>query len=214
MIDPSFTIVSARTEPHAAAPTLVLRLRIAAANDAAVHTGLVRCDIRIEPRRRRYSLDEGDRLLDLFGEPARWHETMRPLFLTQVTIVLPSFQGSGEIDVPVAAPSDVAVAAAKYFHGLEEGDVPLLCQFSGTIFAATANGYQVAQVPWDKEASFRLPVSLWREAMDQHFPDSAWIRLPRETFEALSRFRMRRALPTWEAAIDALCQESDARTPV
>ena len=45
MIDPSFTIVSARTEPHAAAPTLVLRLRIAAANDAAVHTGLVRCDI-------------------------------------------------------------------------------------------------------------------------------------------------------------------------
>jgi hypothetical protein len=214
MIDLSFTIVSARTEPHAAAPTLVLRLRISAANQAAVHTGLVRCVIQIEPRRRRYSSDEGERLLDLFGEPARWHDTMRPLFFTQVAIVVPSFEGVGELDVPVAAPSDVAAAAAKYFHGLDTGDVALLCQFSGTIFVATANGYQVTQVPWDKEATFRLPVSLWREAMDQHFPDSAWIRLPRDTFDALSRFRMRRALLTWEAAIDALCEESDARTPV
>lgn len=79
---------------------------------------------------------------------------------------------------------------------------------------ATANGYQVTQVPWDEEATFRLPVSLWREAMDQHFPGSAWIRLPRDTFDALSRFRMPRALLTWEAAIDALCEEPDPRTPV
>lgn len=209
-----FSIVSARTEPHAAAPTLVFRVRVAMSGDAGVHTGLLRMLVQIDPRRRRYSDAEAERLLDLFGEPLRWHETMRPLLFTQVAIVVPGFTGGVEIDVPIAAPSDLAVAAAKYFHAMSDGQVGILCQFSGTLFVAAPGGYQVMQVPWDREASFHLPVALWRDAMDQHFPNSAWIRLPRETVDALSRVRIRRALPTWEATIDALCEEAESRAIV
>jgi hypothetical protein len=139
---------------------------------------------------------------------------MRPLLFTQVAIVVPGFTGGVEIDVPVAAPSDLAVAAAKYFHAMSDGEVGILCQFSGTLFVAAAGGYQVMQVPWDREASFRVPVALWRDAMDQHFPNSAWIRLSRETVDALSRVRIRRALPTWEATIEALCEEAESRAIV
>jgi hypothetical protein len=42
--------------------------------------------------------------------------------------------------------------------------------------------------------------------MDQFFPGEAWIRISRETLDALHEFRMRRAAPGWDAAIDALLQ--------
>jgi hypothetical protein len=47
--------------------------------------------------------------------------------------------------------------------------------------------------------------------MDSHFAGTAWIRLARESFDALARFKARRALPTWEAAVDALCAEADGK---
>jgi len=63
-------------------------------------------------------------------------------------------------------------------------------------------------VPWSKEASYRLPVSLWREAIDMHFPDSAWIRMSLHTLDELQRFKNREALPTWDATITALLTRS------
>ena len=52
-----------------------------------------------------------------------------------------------------------------------------------------------------------LPVSLWREAVDAHFPDSAWITMRRETLDELARFKNRHALPTWDATVTALLAE-------
>ena len=63
------------------------------------------------------------------------------------------------MDLPVPCTYDFNVAATKYFYALEEGDIPLLFLFSGTIFYAADDGaLQVAQISWDKEAPFRLPV--------------------------------------------------------
>jgi hypothetical protein len=45
--------------------------------------------------------------------------------------------------------------------------------------------------------------------MDRYFPGSAWIRLRRDSFDALHRFKGRRALPSWEHAIEALLQAAD-----
>jgi hypothetical protein len=59
-------------------------------------------------------------------------------------------------------------------------------------------------VPWDREASFRMPVTVWREMVDQHFPGCGWLRLPRDTMDALLAFRSRQALPSWEATVEAL----------
>jgi hypothetical protein len=80
--------------------------------------------------------------------------------------------------------------------------------FSGTIFSVVDGRFQVQQVPWSKEAVYRLPVSVWREAVDVHFPNSAWITVTRQTFDDLQRFKTRRALPTWDSTVTALLSES------
>jgi len=102
------------------------------------------------------------------------------------------------------------VAATKYFYALEEGEVPLLFLFSGTIFYAADDGaLQVAQISWDKEAPFRLPVQVWKEMIDHYYPNSAWLRLQQDVFDRLYRYKVRRGLPTWEQALESLLATRD-----
>ena len=204
----SFAVLGARAEPFAAVPTLVFRLRIEETTGERVHTLALRCQIQIEPRRRHYSAPEEERLLELFGEPRRWGQTLKTILWTHASLMVPGFAGSLEIDLPVPCTYDFEVTAAKYFHGLDDGEVPLLLLFSGTVFVRGQTGFSVEPVPWEKEAAFRLPVAVWREVMDRYFPNSAWIRLRRESFDALHRFRGERALPTWDDAIEALLREA------
>jgi hypothetical protein len=103
---------------------------------------------------------------------------------------------------------DMEIGATRYFAGLEDGEVPLLLLFSGTVFATTEGRLQVQQVPWSKEAAYRLPVGVWREAIDMHFPNSAWIRMSLHTLDDLQRYKNREALPTWDATIAALLARS------
>ena len=52
------------------------------------------------------------------------------------------------------------MAAAKYLHALgEDGVVPLLLLFSGTVFSKGEAGFTAEPVPWHAEASFPLPVA-------------------------------------------------------
>jgi hypothetical protein len=176
-----------------------------------VHGIALRCQIRIEPVKRRYSEAEGELLADLFGERSRWGDTMKPLQLAFAAQMVPSFSGSTEIELPVPFTYDFEVATSKYFHALEDGDIPLLLLFSGTIFVKSDGGFRVEQVPWHKEAAFRLPVATWREMMDTHYPNSAWVRVRRDTLNALSRFQSERGLSNWDDVINALIGESAAR---
>jgi len=57
-------------------------------------------------------------------------------------------------------------------------------------------------VPWDREANFRLPVSVWKEMMEMHFPNTAWLCLRRDVFERLYQYKVRHGIPTWEEAIN------------
>jgi hypothetical protein len=203
-----FDCVDAKPERYAAVPTMLFKLHIAETSGESIHAIALRCQIRIEPQRRRYSLDEEERLLDLFGENLRWGDTLKPLQFTNVSMMVPGFHGSTEVDLPVVCTYDFEVSAAKYLHSLREGDVPLLLLFSGTVFAKGQSGFSVHQVPWHKEASYRLPVLLWREMMDLYFPNSAWMRVRRETFDALHLFKSRRALVTWDDALETLLKEA------
>lgn len=209
----SFDCLDARPEPYAVAPTLVFRLRLAETTGLAVHAIALRCQIRLLPRQRRYTETEAERLYDLFGPVAQWKETLNPLQFTQVSVMVPGFSGATEIDVPVACTYDMEVATARYFHALDDGEIPMEMLFSGTVFHKGGRGFAVEQVPWHKEASYRLPVPVWREMMDRHFPDSTWIRLPRETFDQLARLKSERALPTWEATFEELLAQTKDRQP-
>ena len=91
--------------------------------------------------------------------------------------MVPGFTGSTDLDLPIPLTYDMEIGATRYFAGLDDGEVPLLLLFSGTIFGISRRPAVVAQVPWSKEASYRLPVALWREAVDAHFPNSAWIKI-------------------------------------
>ena len=103
------------------------------------------------------------------------------------------------------------MAATKYFYGLSDGEVPLTLLFSGTVFYQAADGtLQVEPIPWDKEAAFRLPVHVWAEMMDHYYPNSAWLRLPRDVFDRLYRYKVGRGLPTWEQTFESLMSASDA----
>jgi hypothetical protein len=208
MSDLAFTIVDARVEPYAVIPTLVFRLQITESSGERIHAIALRSQIQVEPRQRRYSHNEEDLLIELFGAPDRWSDTLKSLLWTQVSLMVPGFEGTTTIDVPIACTYDFEVVAAKYLEALENGEVPLLFLFSGTIFARGQIGFSVEQISWEKEAKYRLPVQLWRQLMDRYFPGSAWIRLRRESFDALYRFKGHHALPTWDDAIETLLREA------
>jgi hypothetical protein len=130
-------------------------------------------------------------------------------FSTVATMV-PGFSGAIEVDLPVPFTYDLEVGSTRYFDSLEAGEIPLLLLFSGTVFTVTAEGrMQVQQVPWSKEAAYRLPVSVWREAIDAHFPNSAWIKMSRQTLEELQRFKSAHALPTWDMTLEALLARTE-----
>ncbi|MGW4892024.1 DUF6084 family protein [Kitasatospora sp. NPDC004240] len=200
MTELNFSCVDVRAAEHAAGPTLLLRLRVTAPADVRVHALALRCQLRIEPARRPYGEAEGERLTDLFGERSRWGGTLHPVQFAQVPLMVPGFTGETEVELPVPCTYDMDVAAARYLRALDGGDVPLLLLFSGTAFTGPG-GFQVTPVPWDREAAVRMPVRVWREAIDRHFPGCGWLRLPEDLMDALLAHRSRRALPSWEATV-------------
>lgn len=205
-----FDCLGARSDPYAAGPTMTFRLRIAETTGERVHAIALRCQLRIEPQKRRYTDAEVQQLDGLFGDRSRWAETLRPLQFAEVSAMVPGFTGSVEVEVAVACTYDLEIAASSYFHALDEGDIPLVLLFSGTVFLRGDNGFNVAQVPWHKEATCRVPVTEWRAMMDRFFPNSGWLRLSRDTLAALGAYKNARVLPTWEQAITALLAEVGA----
>jgi hypothetical protein len=203
-----FDCVGAHAERFAVSPSMSLTLRIAETTGVKVDAIALRCQIRIEPTRRRYSDAEAERLNDLFGDTQRWADTLKPLQFMTVSMMVPGFTGSTELDLPVMLSYDLEIGSTRYFAGLEDGEVPLLLLFSGTVFSSSDGRLQVHQVPWSKEASYRLPVRIWREAIEAHFPNSAWIRMSLQTLDALQHFKTRQALPTWDATIEALLKQA------
>lgn len=53
-----------------------------------------------------------------------------------------------------------------------------------------------------------MPVTVWRELMDGFFPNSGWIRVRRDTLDALQRYKGRRVFSSWEDAFAALLKQA------
>jgi len=204
--DLSFSVIDARPERHAAQPSLTFRLRIQDPSGLPVHAILLRVQLQIQPRRRKYAPAEQERLADLFGDPARWTDTLRPLLWTSTSLVAPPFQNQLEMDLTIPCTYDLEVASAKFFEALDGGEIGLLFLFSGTIFVKAENGFRMEQIPWEKEAPFRLPVSTWRDVMESYFPECGWIRLRRSSLDLLRRVKSREALFTWDEVIEHLAK--------
>jgi hypothetical protein len=210
----SFQVEGAEPQRFAAAPHLLFRLRVSEAEATPIHAVVLRCQVRIEPARRRYGASEQDRLLDLFGTPERWGRTLRDMLWEHVGAVVPPFTGETTLELPVPCSYDFSLAATRYFDALEAGEVPLRFLFSGTVFyEAEENGLQVAQIPWDREAAFRLPAETWRALMELYYPNSAWLCLCKDVFDRLSRYRSGRGLASWEQALESLLPAEEGVAP-
>jgi hypothetical protein len=205
-----FRVEGAEVQEFAAVPSLLFKLRVENLEDEPIRSVALNTQIRIAATQRHYDAMEQERLLELFGEPSRWKDTLRSLHWTHTTLQVSAFSGRTVADLPVPCTYDLEVVAAKYFYALEDGEVPLEFLFSGAVFYAEEDGrLQVVRISWEKEAEFRLPVRLWKEMMDQYFPNSAWIRLRRDAFDQLYDYKIRKGLPTWEAAVEALLRASE-----
>ena len=187
---------------------LLARVRIEETTGERVHALALRTQVRIEPQRRRYDDAEEKALLDLFGDRTRFAQTLKAFPWLHTATVAQGFTGSTETDLVLPCTYDFEVQGTKYLHALRDGEIPLLFLFSGTVFTRGATGFSVTQVPWDCEAPYRLPVRVWRDLMEQHFPGSEWVRMHRDTVDALAHFRHVRGLTSWDAAVEALLAEA------
>jgi hypothetical protein len=203
----NFSVEGAEPVPFAAAPLLALKLRVRQEDKPPVpiQSVLLRCQVRIDPVRRRYSGEEPERLRELFGAPADWGRSLHSMLWTHAAVVVPPFTDSVLVDLPVHCTYDFNVAAAKYFAALEGGEVPLALLFSGNVFYRDEErGLQVAPVSWEKDAAFRLPVRVWNDMMEHYYPNTVPLLLRKDVFERLARYKREHGLATWEETLESL----------
>lgn len=211
MAELDFTCLDVRPERYGAGPRLLFRLRIAETTGEPVHSIALRCQILVEPDRRDYEEREAALLGKLFGGTERWGESLRPMRFGTVEAVVPAFVGETAIELPVPCTYDMEVASGQYFRALDDGVVPLVLLFSGTISGKSDTGFWVRQLPWNQQATYELPVRVWDELMDFYFPRSTWVRLRADTVDALSRYKARQEVSTWDGAIATLLDAAGER---
>jgi hypothetical protein len=205
VVELDFDVRGAAPVDYAAAPAIGFELAVASRGAAAIRSVVLDVQVQIAARRRSYDEQEQARLADLFGTPDRWSETLRTVPWLRTTQVVPAFSGETAVTLQVPCTYDFEVTGSKYLAALEDGEVPLELLFGGTIFYSGPGGaLQTAMIGWDREAAYRLPVSVWRATMDRYFPHSAWLRVDRDTFDRLYAYRARYALPGWDQAFDRL----------
>ncbi|MGZ8665812.1 MAG: DUF6084 family protein [Solirubrobacterales bacterium] len=203
-----FRVEGARAQDPGALPTILFELRIESLGGHAVRSILLDTQVQIAARRRRYEAADQERLADIFGAPESWGTNLRTLPWVRTTSVVPPFEASTSIELPLPCSYDLEVIANRYFGGLSGGVVPLEFLFSGTVlYGGAAGALQVSRVSWEKEAAFELPVSLWQQTLERHFPGSAWIRVSQETHRRLEAERARRGEADLEGTLAALIEE-------
>src|ERR1700760_1372191 len=99
MADLIFGCTGVTADRFAVTPALTFQLAITERSGVKVHAIALRCQIRIEPHRRRYSASEAERPPPLSAAPARGPETVKPIQLATVTAMVPGFTAVTEIDL-------------------------------------------------------------------------------------------------------------------
>ena len=113
--DLSFSVLSAEPQLLAAAPTLCFRLRVTAGDpEETIKNVLLQCQIQIDATRRKYADGEQTQLLDLFGEPRRWGDTLRTMLAERKEFLARAFHRSGAMD------AGEALAALPWVRTAEE----------------------------------------------------------------------------------------------
>ena len=212
-VELSFDVLDIEPDRYGATPALLARLRVAETTGAVVHMVALQAQIRIDAHLRRYEPEEQDLMVEQFGEPHRWNDTVRSFTWTHAAVNLPGFSGSRETELPIQCTYDLEVLGSRYMNALQGGVVPLEFLFNGSVVTKAESGLHVHRIPWHKAAPYELPVSVLHDLMESHYPNAGWLRLHRDTLDALQRFKGGRSIPTWDRVFAELLDAADEPMP-
>lgn len=150
---------------------------------------LLRCQLQIEPVRRRYNPQEQQRLIELFGEPERWSQTLRPLLWENLTVSVPGFIGSTMHLRHQPGHHQVRLRPRRR----RVSPQPALRRNRLSPGPRRPPGQQI---PWSSEARYRLPLRVWKQMMDSFYPDGRWLYLRRDSFDSLYDYKTRHGIST------------------
>lgn len=212
--DPEFEVIGAAPLARAAVPTVTYRIRATDGSGMRVQTIALRALIIIEPAKRSYVDAERERLVELFGEPQRWAATTDSFRWTQADVLVPEFRDSVEFEIAVPCSYDLELISAKYFAGLEGGEVPLRFDLNGSVFYEEADGrHQVIPLPWDRSTRFAMPHEVWSQAIAAQYPFRSWVPLDRETVDRLAALKAADGAPTYDAVVSKLLDAVPGEEP-
>jgi hypothetical protein len=204
-----FSVLGAEPIEHAATPGVRFHMHVTEPDGREVYTIALSSQIHIDPARRTYDDDTRARLVELFGAPERWGATTHALQWARIESLVPTFRGSTAFTIEVPCSYDLEIASAKYFDSLEDGGVPLSFHFNGTVlYRGDDDRLQVVLVPWSCSVQWRMPVEVWKRAIDAHYPGGGWIRLHHDTLQALSRHKAEHGTHSFDATVQALLEDS------
>jgi len=206
----AFEVSGVRPVEHAAAPTLNFTLDVDDRSGRDVFAVALTMQIHLEPIKRSYDDATRESLVELFGEPGRWATTARRMVWSTESVLVHAFKGSTAVDVPVLCNFDLELAATRYFSALPDGEVPLVWHFNGSVYyQGPDDRVQVAPIPWDTVAEYKMPVTAWREMIELHYPHRGWVALQAETVERLGRLKAARGQHTIEQTLCELLDEAE-----
>jgi hypothetical protein len=194
-------------------PTLAFTIRIAELTGANVHAIALRCQIRIEPRRRRYTDTETDRLVDLFGEASRWTETLQPMQLATVSAWCPGSPArpARSFGAVQLRPGDRVDAVLPRARGRNGGAA--VAGSAAQCSSRTAADTRSSSCRGRRSRGTACRWLLWRDMVERDFPNSGWLRCSRETLEALAATAPGTRCPTWEHTIRSLLSNRRLSAP-
>jgi hypothetical protein len=205
VLDVNFQITGVEAAVNGLIPLMQFEVTATNSSPHKILSVLLHAQIQIQSPQRAYNAQEKENLIELFGTPERWGQTLRNRLWTSADTTLGSFTETAAATFSIPCTYDLSFAATKYFHALEGGEVPLLFLFSGTIFyEGTESQLQVQPISWNKESVYKLPLSAWQNLIEQHFPKSAWIYLDRDVFDRLYSSKRQHGDATWEQTIERL----------
>jgi hypothetical protein len=201
-----FQVIGVEAATRGIVPLVHFQLEIKARPETQpIQAMMLHAQIQIQCPQRAYNGNEKEKLVELFGKPERWGQTLRDRLWGFSNTTVRGFMARSETVLPMPCTFDLNVAATKYFHALEGGGVPLLFLFSGSVFYAGNDGrLQVEQISWNKECAYNMPLQAWQNMMEQHFPNSAWLSLQRETFDRLCAYKRGGGFANWDETLAGL----------
>jgi uncharacterized protein DUF6084 len=199
----AFRVAGAGPADSTAAPALSFALEIGAT--APVRSLMLDVQVRIAVRRRTYDAPTRERLREVLGDMHAGAHAPASLLWTRATLLVPAFGERTTAELIVPCTYDFDVASAKYLMALGDGAIPLDLLFAGTVFYGD-DGLHAARIPWECEATHRLPVAVWRETMDRFFAGRAWLRVRRETLDRLADYKLARSHLSWDDVLDELLE--------